>query len=189
MKIILASASPRRKALLDQIGLSFEVLSLNTEETDSGESAHDIVVANAEKKAVDAAETLMEDALIIAADTVVELDGVVLGKPGGYNDAFSMLSRLSGKRHTVHTGVCLYLRSGIPKKIIFSEQADVHMREIAPEEIHAYIKTGEPMDKAGSYGLQGFGAVFVRRVCGDYSTVIGLPLCALWSAMERIRQE
>ena len=176
--------------LLEQINLQFEILTADTDEDENpDQTPENLVLRNAEKKAEDVSKLLDEPAIIIAADTTVELDGVILGKPADKNDAFAMLSRMSGKRHKVHTGVCLYKYSDAPKKVTFVEQTDVFMREMSPGEIWAYIETGEPLDKAGSYGLQGFGAVFVKRVEGDYSTVIGLPLCALWRELEVLRCE
>jgi septum formation protein len=190
MKIILASSSPRRKELLLQIGLTFETVVPGTgEQADPLHSPSEMVLEIAERKAADALKLVRGDALIISADTAVYLDGEILGKPETRDEAFNMLSRLQGKRHRVYTGVCLYRHTKHPLMKSFTEYADVFMREMSPEEITAYIDTGEPMDKAGSYGLQGRGAVYVRRVEGDYSTVVGLPLCALWREMREMLYE
>jgi len=185
-KITLASASPRRKMLLEQINLAFDVIASDIEEdADLSLPPEKFAAWNAEKKALAVLDqaSLPPSTLIIAADSIVVLDGDILEKPTDEAHARDMLTQLSGNRHTVFSGVCLLYMG---RKITFCDRADVYMREISPAEIDAYIESGEPMDKAGSYGLQGFGAVYVKRVDGDYTTVIGLPLCALWTKMEEI---
>jgi septum formation protein len=185
MRIILASASPRRKVLLEQIGLRFEIISPETDEDDEPfKPPSELVLLNAEKKAAAASKMLDGTALIIAADTTVRYGGVNLSKPAGKDDAFRMLNEISGKKHSVYTGVCVHRIGLNPYKTSFVEQADVYMCDMSPAEIWAYIETGEPLDKAGAYGLQGIGAKYVKRVEGDYSTVIGLPLCALWNVIK-----
>lgn len=176
MKIILASASPRRSALLRQIGLDFDVCPADVAEECAGLEPEALVLLNAERKAA-AVCPGPGPAVVIGADTIVVHNGQILGKPKDRAEAFDMLRRLGGGEHTVYTGVCL-LSGG--KKRTFAERASVFMIDLTDADIEAYIDTGEPMDKAGAYGLQGRGAVFVREIRGDYTTVIGLPVCALW---------
>jgi septum formation protein len=180
MKIFLASASPRRKALLEQIGIDFAVAESDFEEFPAGTFAPDeLVRKNAAGKAAGA--KLTEDAPVLAADTVVTLGGAVLGKPGGQQKAAAMLKMISGRRHQVLTGVCLRIRESVWE---FVETTNVYMRELADEEIDAYAATGEPLDKAGAYAIQGVGALFVTRVEGCYFNVVGLPLAGLFNLLK-----
>lgn len=178
MDIILASQSPRRRELLGQMGLKgFKVASPDVDE-DVDENLHPSLVVEElslrKAKAV-AAHADGED-LIIAADTVVALEGTVLGKPADEGDAFSILSALSGNRHYVYTGVTV-IRGG--KVVTQHEVTTVTFRDIDPQEIDNYIATGEPMDKAGAYGIQGLGALFISGIDGDYFNVMGLPIYRL----------
>lgn len=178
MDIILASQSPRRRELLGQMGLKgFKVASPDVDE-DIDENLHPSLVVEElslrKAKAV-AAHADGED-LIIAADTVVALEGTVLGKPADEGDAFSILSALSGNRHYVYTGVTV-IRGG--KVVTQHEVTTVTFRDIDPQEIDNYIATGEPMDKAGAYGIQGLGALFISGIDGDYFNVMGLPIYRL----------
>ena len=177
-RVILASGSPRRRDLLRGLGLEFEVIVSPDEEAPHPDlSPEELVKALAEEKA---AGVLALDgdgsAVIIAADTVVELDGKVLGKPGTPERAEAMLAALSGRAHRVWTGVCVR-RGG--RALSRAECTQVHFRELSAREIRAYTNTGEPMDKAGAYGIQGLACLFVREICGDYFNVMGLPLCTL----------
>ena len=186
MRIVLASASPRRKVLLDQAGLDFEVFARAVEEEiGPGKTPEELVLRNAEKKTMEAAKAFEHRALFIGADTVVALGDEILGKPNNPNAAFTMLRSLSGREHMVYTGVCLF-DSATGNKRLFAESAYVQMKELTDGEIQAYIDTNEPMDKAGSYGLQGRGAVFVSQIHGDYTTVVGLPLCALYREIKNM---
>ena len=178
MDIILASNSPRRRELLGQMGVKgFRVAAPNVDETVEG-NLHpaQIVEELSLRKARAAAEKADADDLIIAADTVVTLEGAVLGKPHSEEDAFSMLSALSGNRHDVYTGVTVMLGGRV---VTEHERTTVTFREVEPEEILAYIATGEPMDKAGAYGIQGRGALLVSGIQGDYCNVVGLPVYRL----------
>lgn len=178
MDIILASNSPRRRELLGQMGVKgFKVAAPNVDETVEG-NLHpaQIVEELSLRKARAAAEKADADDLIIAADTVVTLEGAVLGKPHSEEDAFSMLSALSGNRHDVYTGVTVMLGGRV---VTEHERTTVTFREVEPEEILAYIATGEPMDKAGAYGIQGRGALLVSGIQGDYCNVVGLPVYRL----------
>ncbi len=177
MGIILASSSPRRRELLAMLGISgFDVIPADVDETIPALEPDEAVIFLAMQKARKVAESRMGDDLIIAADTLVYLDGEPLGKPETEGDAKSMLRRLSGARHTVFTGVAI-IKNG--KEAAFAEKTDVFFRVVREDEIEAYIKTGEPMDKAGAYGVQGKGAAFISRIEGDFFNVMGLPICRL----------
>ena len=178
MNIILASASPRRRELLERIGITgFTVAAPNVDESvEPGLSPANMVEELSLRKARAAAGHFSPDELILAADTVVALDGAVLGKPQDEDGAFVMLSALSGREHHVYTGVTV-LRGD--KVVTQHEETAVTFRELSPVEIWGYIATGEPMDKAGAYGIQGVGALLVSGIRGDYSNVMGLPLFRL----------
>ena len=178
MDIILASQSPRRKELLGQMGLrGFKVTSPNVDEdVDGNLPPAQMVEELSLRKARAVAAQADEDDLIIAADTVVALEGAVLGKPADEREAFAMLSALSGNRHYVYTGVTV-IQGG--REVTQHEVTTVTFREVEPGEISDYIATGEPMDKAGAYGIQGYGALLVEGIQGDYYNVMGLPVCRL----------
>ena len=178
MSIILASNSPRRRELLAQIGIrDFQILSPDVDEAvEPGLSPARMVEALSLRKAQAAAGRAGADDLIIAADTVVALDGRVLGKPQDQGEAFAMLSALSGREHRVYTGVTVL---GGGQAATEHEETAVAFRALSPEEIRDYIATGEPMDKAGAYGIQGVGALLVQGIRGDYCNVVGLPLFRL----------
>ena len=173
MKIILASASPRRKELLTLAGFEYEVIVSQCEEIlPDGITPDKAVEELASQKAEDVFNR-NPDCMIIAADTVVALGNTILGKPKDEDDAFNMLSSLSGKTHTVYTGVCIKSKD---KTDIFHVATDVEFYPLSDKEIKDYIATGEPMDKAGAYGIQGKGFVLVKGIHGDYFNVVGLPL-------------
>lgn len=178
MNIILASNSPRRRELLGQMGIErFHIISPDVDETvAAGLSPARIVEELSLRKAGAAAKRAGPEDLIIAADTVVALDGAVLGKPRSGDEAFAMLSALSGREHHVYTGVTV-LRGG--RAVTEHEETAVTFRPLEPGEIRGYIATGEPMDKAGAYGIQGLGALLVSGIRGDYSNVVGLPVSRL----------
>ena len=177
MDIILASGSPRRKELLTQAGLSFRVLVSDADErVDPALSPAEQVAAISRRKADAVAETVGSEPLIIAADTVVSFGGRVMGKPRDRAEAVGMLSALQGNTHEVYTG--LTVRQGA-RIVTHAERTAVTFRPLSAEEIDAYVATGEPMDKAGAYGIQGLGGVFVEGIAGDYFNVMGLPLCRL----------
>ena len=178
MDIILASRSPRRRALLEQVGLKgFKVVSPDVDEHIEGNpSPAHLVEALSQRKAQAVLAGADEDDLIIAADTVVVLDGAVLGKPADEREAFAMLSALSGNSHRVYTGVTVAQGDRMATE---HEETRVTFRELEPEEISCYIATGEPMDKAGAYGIQGVGALLVSGIKGDYCNVMGLPVFRL----------
>lgn len=185
-KIILASASPRRRELLKMLKIEFEVLTDNTPENAEGaKSPEEAVVMLAARKCENVAARIPEgtEALVIAADTVVSQNGAVIGKPKDESDAFRILTALGGTAHSVYTGVCVKdLKAG--KETRFFEKTDVVFRDLSDDEIRAYIASGEPMDKAGAYGIQGLGSVFVKEIHGDYFNVVGLPLCRLCEVLK-----
>lgn len=199
-QIILASASPRRKELLEQIGLEFEICPAKGEEVVTKEKPEEVVVELAAQKAAEVASMIKtyenthtelvtpQDILIIGADTVVSSEGKILGKPKDEADAFAMLSALAGKTHAVYTGVSLLFlsASGRAGEYTFFEKTDVTMREMEKEEIERYIATGEPMDKAGAYGIQGKCAIFVDKIDGDYNNVVGLPVAAIYRELKKL---
>ena len=185
MKIILASQSPRRKELLERMGIQdFETISPNVDESAfHGLPPEELVRRLSAEKAAAVAGKVGEDAIVIAADTVVALEGAVLGKPADELDAFKMLSALSGVRHQVYTGVTV-CRGG--EKRTAHGGTVVTFRELSEEEIEHYIATGEPMDKAGAYGIQGYGALLIQGISGDYYNVMGLPVCRLSGMLPRL---
>ncbi len=184
-KIILASNSPRRRELLGMMGLDFEVVpDLTPEPSGEGLSPKDAVLFLSKFKGENVAKRLEDDALIVSADTVVAVDEEILGKPKDEDDGFRMLSLLSGRVHTVYTGVYIVEKS-TGKSVNFYEKTEVHFKSLDISEIKAYINSGEFYDKAGSYGIQGKGAVFVEKICGDYSNVVGLPVCHLGKVLTK----
>jgi septum formation protein len=178
MNIVLASGSPRRKELLEMIGIDdFIVIPDTSEERITpGLTPAQTVCEIALGKAKNVSLLCNKDDIIIAADTLVYVDNEAIAKPENTADAIDMLRRLSGRRHTVYTGIVLLKGK---EHIAETEKTDVFFRELTDDEILAYIKTGEPMDKAGAYGAQGIASIFVRRIEGDFFNVMGLPLCRL----------
>ncbi|AOY87077.1 septum formation protein Maf [Marinobacter salinus] len=171
--IILASASPRRSELLQQIGVSFRVQPADVDETpETGETPEHYVERLAREKAL-AVAAVAPEALVLGSDTSVVLNGVILGKPACADDAIATLRELSGATHQVMTAVAMARGSRCESRLAIS---DVSFRELSNDEIAAYVASGEPMDKAGSYGIQGLGGIFVRELRGSYSAVVGLPL-------------
>lgn len=199
-QIILASGSPRRKELLEQLGLCFEVCPARGEEYTKQTLPDQAVMELASGKAREVAgriraygdahkeETSPQDILVIGADTVVAVCGQILGKPKDEEDAFRMLSLLSGKTHEVYTGVSLVFleTSGRAGEHVFYEKTNVNMCGINDAEIRRYIATGEPMDKAGAYGIQGKCAVYIDGIEGDYNNVVGLPIAALYRELKNL---
>ena len=188
MDIILASKSPRRRALLEQMGVrDFRIVTPDIDEhMDRDLPPAELVRQISLEKAQAVAAQADPNTVVIAADTVVALDGVVLGKPAGKEEAFRMLSLLSGNRHQVYTGLTV-LRG----EQVFSqwEETAVTFRSLTAEEIEAYIATGEPMDKAGAYGIQGYGALFIQGISGDYYNVMGLPVCRLGQILGQLSMD
>lgn len=194
-ELILASASPRRRELLGQIGIPFQVIVSGEEEkvteTDPGET----VKALSAQKALRVAGQEEAGRIVLGADTVVAIDGKILGKPRDRADAFRMLSRLQGRTHSVFTGVTLAQKTegeGKEKARIlacFFKETRVHVHEMSREEIEAYLDTGDAFDKAGSYGIQGPFAAYVDGIEGDYNNVVGLPVSAVYQALKKLESE
>lgn len=175
LTLVLASGSPRRLQLLASIGLDCEVSPVDIDETPRpGEAPADYARRLAEEKATVAVTRHAPGRLVLAADTVVAIGEEILGKPADPADAARMLRRLSGRSHAVHTAVAASRDGATSMRLSSSE---VTFRTLLNHEIDAYVATGEPLDKAGAYGIQGLAAIFVTRLCGSYSGVVGLPLC------------
>lgn len=199
-QLILASSSPRRKELLARIGVAFEICPAKGEEIISSTEPSDVVMELSEQKAKEVAAmirqyneshkelTTPQDILVIGADTVVAAEGAILGKPKDEEDAFRMLSMLSGKTHGVYTGVTFVFidKTGRAGAHTFFERTEVSMTLMSEEEIRRYIATGEPMDKAGAYGIQGKCAVYIETINGDYNNVVGLPVAAIYRELKKL---
>lgn len=185
MNIVLASGSPRRRELMEMLEVKNLVIcpAKGEEHMPENASAAEVVRALSGQKASEVAELFAADDIIIAADTVVALDGQILGKPRDEAQAREMLRRLSGRQHEVFTGVSV--RRG-ETEICEHEETTVRFRELSEREILAYVATGEPMDKAGAYGIQGRGGIFVSGITGDYFNVMGLPICRLGNILARL---
>ena len=182
MELILASASPRRKELLQLFCLPFVIRVSDIDETmDAAKLPFDEVARVSRQKALAVARE-PED-VVIAADTIVVCEGAVLGKPRSGEEAVRMLTLLSGRDHQVMTG-CTVLRGN--ESVTFTEVTDLHFRNLSRKEIENYVATGEPMDKAGSYGIQGGAALFCERMVGDYYNVMGLPVCRLGETLKQL---
>ncbi len=185
MQLILASQSPRRKELLGLFHIPFTVRVADIDETMDPlkEPAREVARVSRAK-----AEAVPRDRgdIVVAADTIVVLGGRVLGKPADEADAVAMLTALSGRDHQVMTGLTV-LRDG--QVLTHTEITDIHFRPLSQKEIEAYVASGEPMDKAGAYGIQGGAALFAEKMHGDYYNVMGLPVCRLWQLLQRIAPE
>ena len=186
VKYVLASASPRRRELLEQVGISFEVSPAGGEELSLEKSPADIVKELSHKKACEVAKQYTgkyenDTVVIIGADTLVACENEVMGKPLDDADAVKMLIRLQGGIHQVYTGVTLIvIEKGVEKlKVIFHEKTEVELYPMTLERIKAYVATGEPRDKAGAYAIPGRFAAYIKRIDGDYNTVVGLPVARL----------
>ena len=220
-KIILASASPRRRELLTQIGLDFDIVVSETEEKITSTEPAKVVeelsaqkaeavweklcstaasqgsVTNAERldegsevfeSEQTSGETTMTDTLVLGADTVVACDGKILGKPADTEAAAAMLTMLQGRGHEVYTGVTiLYEQNGERKTLTFHEKTIVHFYPMTDAQIREYVATGDPMDKAGSYGIQGLCARYIRGIEGDYNNVVGLPVGRVYQELHGLR--
>ena len=173
VRFILASASPRRKEILSNAGFNFEVIVSDADENISEDLTPEKTVEElAKRKALSVWES-NKDAVVFGCDTVVAVDGKILGKPADDEDAFNMLRMLSGKVHTVSTGVCI---CSAERLTVFSNTTRVEVYSLSDETIKSYIATGECRDKAGAYGIQGYGRVLVKEIKGDYFSVMGLPV-------------
>lgn len=198
-KIILASGSPRRKEILQQVGIDFEVLVSDVEEIVETSAPEAVVKALSKQKAGAARERYQRDictgrrtrerVIFLAADTVVSCDGDILGKPSDESEAFAMLDRLQGNSHEVYTGVTLLaweVQTGREEYVTFAESTRVKVRQMTSGQIRDYIATGEPMDKAGAYGIQGGFAAYITGIEGDYYNVVGLPVSRVCEELEKL---
>lgn len=198
LPVILASASPRRRELLQMMGIDFIVMPATWEERITDTDPAKVVVSLSRQKALEVAMAQTSECLVIGADTVVACDGQILGKPRDEEDAVRMLMKLQGRAHSVFTGVTVFHvqraedmqeRNGQRKEwqpvMSFAEETIVHMYPSSEEELRAYAETGDPLDKAGSYAIQGPSAVFIRAIEGDYQNVVGLPLARLYQQLKQ----
>ena len=186
MKYVLASASPRRQELLTQAGFSFDVIPSAVKEKITKDIPSDVVMELAHQKALDVYESKIkdnpayqgEDCIVIGADTIVSYRGEILGKPADNEEAFDMLSMLADRTHQVYTGVTLIevCADGSLREKSFYEETNVHVCQMTKDEIASYVATGEPLDKAGAYGIQGTFSIYVSGIEGDYFNVVGLPI-------------
>lgn len=188
--IVLASGSPRRRELLTQIGLSFTVIPSAKEEILRFSDPKEIVEDLSRQKAEDIAARCGAGTVVIGADTVVALDGQILGKPRDPEEAAAMLQKLQGRSHEVFTGVTLLIKGGegeADETAAFSEKTEVHIYPMSEEEIRRYVATGDPLDKAGAYGIQGAFAAYVEGITGSFYNVMGLPVGRVYQELkERI---
>jgi len=193
-RIVLASASPRRKELLTQVGFEFDIITSDCEEITTKTKPSEVVEELSYLKAADVADKLdkqSEQLLIIGSDTVVALDDIIMGKPKNEEDAFRMLKALQGREHSVITGVTMiFTEPGREDKtIVFSTETKVWFYSMNDDEIRAYIDTKEPMDKAGAYAIQGLCAAYIERIEGDYNTVVGLPVADICKVLREYKED
>ena len=189
MRLILASASPRRRDLLRNAGFDFEVRpSQIVEEIQPGELPEDFARRAAREKALQIAASSPRGGLVLGADTIVVIDGRTLGKPSDPQDATRMLRLLSGRTHQVHTGICL-VRAPDSIEALKHETTLVTFRELDEEEIRQYVESGEPSGKAGAYAIQGLASKFVTRISGCYSNVVGLPIALVYEILKPLMEE
>ena len=186
MKLILASASPRRKELLGKTGLEFEIIPAKGEEKVTKSLPWEVVEELSLQKAKDIAKLQTEECIVIGSDTIVAKGKMIMGKPKDEADAFHMLSQIAGDVHQVYTGVTLIRTGAHPKTVTFAEKTDVSLYPMSSEEINDYIATKDPMDKAGAYGIQGDFAIHVKGIAGDYYNVGGLPIGKVYQELKQL---
>ena len=194
-RIILASGSPRRRELMDRIGSDYICMPSNKEEDMSGHDPKVMVEMLSAMKAGDIADKFVADltgpdsnAVIIGCDTVVAFENKILGKPHSEEDAFSMIKSFAGKAHHVHTGVCILVieNKKIVKKLNYSVSTAVNVVWMTDEEIRSYVATGEPMDKAGAYAIQGLFCPYIDSIEGDYYNIVGYPICSICRSFKEL---
>ena len=186
MKLVLASASPRRKELLGKTGLKFDIIPAKGEEVITKTLPWEVVEELSFQKAKEIADKQEEDCIVIGSDTIVAKEEEIMGKPKDEADAFRMIRQIAGTVHQVYTGVTLIRTGKEPKVITFAEKTEVHLYPMSDEEIHAYIATKDPMDKAGAYGIQGDFAIHVKGIEGDYYNVVGLPIGKVYQELKQL---
>lgn len=189
--IILASGSPRRRELLSQLGVTFTVCPAKGEELTTKTLPCDIVCELSHQKALEIAKAQNTSCYVIGADTIVSFENQILGKPKDSADAIRMVSMLQGNTHQVYTGVTLIEvgETGILREKSFYEETNVHVCPMTEEEISSYVATGEPLDKAGAYGIQGAFSIYVSGIDGDYFNVVGLPVCRLYHELSKFARK
>ena len=188
-KIILASGSPRRKELLLQIGIVPEIIVSHVEEKITSDVPAEVVMSLAEQKAVDVAKEMPEGTVILGSDTVVAADGKILGKPKSHEEAYEMIRRLAGRSQQVYPGVCLVKKGpeGEADTVVsFYDETDVNVSPMTEKEIREYADSEEPMDKAGSYAVQGFFARYIDGLKGSYANVMGLPVHLVYQELKKL---
>ena len=185
-RVILASGSPRRKELLEQIGVSFEIKTSKKEEVITSTNPEEVVKELSRMKAEDVAEGILEPAIILGADTVVAHNGRILGKPKDKEDAVQMISSFAGQEHHVYTGVCIIIKeaNGEKKVISFAEGTKVIVYPMTEQEILNYVESGECNDKAGSYAIQGLFAPYIKGIEGDYYNIVGFPIARIYQILK-----
>ena len=185
-QIILASGSPRRKELLELIGVEFKIITSNKEEIITSTNPEAVVKELSMMKAEDVAAGVEGPAVILGADTVVAHGGRILGKPKDKEDAFRMIRSFAGEDHYVYTGVCIIKKEadGSVKKISFAEGTKVTVYPMSDEEIERYVASGEPMDKAGAYAIQGLFAPYIKGIEGDYYNIVGFPIAGIYQRLK-----
>jgi len=185
-QVILASGSPRRKELLELIGVDFKIITSNKEEIITSSNPEEVVKELSKMKAEDVAEQVLGPALILGADTVVAYNGEILGKPKDREDAIRMITSFAGKEHYVYTGVCIIKKEadGSVKNISFAEGTKVAVYPMTKEEIERYVDSGEPMDKAGAYAIQGLFAPYIKEIAGDYYNIVGFPIAGIYQRLK-----
>ena len=187
-RIILASNSPRRREILEQAGINFQIIPSQCEEKISSTDPESVVKELALLKATSVANQYRDNTIVIGADTVVANMGKILGKPSDELDAANMLMNLQGHSHDVYTGVAIVIKedNGNTQTLCFSENTKVRIDDMSKEQVMNYILTGEPMDKAGSYAIQGKFAKYIRGIEGDYYNVVGFPICRFRMEMKKL---
>lgn len=188
--VVLASASPRRKELLLQIGIQPEIVVSHVVERDTSSVPSEVVMELASQKAADVAAGRKAGETVIGSDTVVAIDGRILGKPRTHEEAREMIGLLAGRVHQVYTGVCVILKGedGKDRTRVFFDETDVEVDPMTEEEILQYAMSEEPMDKAGAYGVQGFFARYIRGLRGSYANVMGLPVSRLYQELKKLNE-
>lgn len=185
-QIVLASGSPRRKELLELIGVDFKIITSNKEEVFSSTNPEEVVKELSKMKAEDVAQGISGPAVILGADTVVAHKGRILGKPKDKSDAVQMISSFAGEEHQVYTGVCIIKKEadGSCKTISFAEATKVTVYPMTMQEIERYVESGEPMDKAGAYAIQGLFAPYIKEISGDYYNIVGFPIAGIYQRLK-----
>lgn len=184
--VILASGSPRRKELLKLLGVDFKIITSNKEEIVTSQNPEAVVKELSMMKAEDVAQGVDGPAIILGADTVVAYKGQILGKPKDRADAIRMISSFAGDEHQVYTGVCMIRKEadGRVKKISFAEKTQVSVYPMTKQEIERYVDSGEPMDKAGAYAIQGLFAPYIKEISGDYYNIVGFPIARIYQCLK-----